>query len=189
MSATRTVILRDGFGNLTVDAVAEVADVSKPAVYYYFDSKESLARALLVQLAHEEVDAVTAAVEATPVGGSVVAAAVRAYVAHHLDAFELFRAMAVLPLVLEAPPEGYPEVDARMMGLFDLLESRIAADAAAGRIHEGVHPRRAGITTWSSMQGLVSMLALLESVNTGFLHTVDAMVDELCGTLTRGIYR
>lgn len=189
VSATRAVILRDGFGNLTIDAVAAAADVSKPSVYYYFDSKESLARALCVQLAHEEIAAVVAAIEATPAGESILDAAVRAYVAHHVAALELFRATIVWPLVLDAPPEGYPEVDAEMMRLFGLFQARLEADAAAGRLHAGVHPRRAGLTAWNAMQGLVSMLALLDSVNTGFLHTVDAMVDELCGTLTRGVYR
>lgn len=189
VEATRAVILRDGFAALTVEAVAAEADVSKPSVYYYFDSKESLARALMLQLTAEEVAAVADAVRATPPGASVLSAAVRAYVAHHRASFELFRACTVWPLTLEAPPGGYPEADALMMGLFDTLEARLVADDAHGLLHAGVHPRRTAWTTWNAMVGLVSMLTLLDSVHTGLLHPVDALVDDLCGTLTRGVYR
>src|SRR5687767_1395235 len=44
VDAASTVLTRDGIAALTVDAVAREAQVSKPAVYYYFRSKEDLVR-------------------------------------------------------------------------------------------------------------------------------------------------
>ena len=42
LSATREVILRDGVQDFAIASVAEELGLTKPALYYYFDSKEAL---------------------------------------------------------------------------------------------------------------------------------------------------
>lgn len=189
LDATREVVRRHGLEGLTIEAVAEAADVSKPAVYYYFDSKDELARALLVDGSLREVAAVRAAVEAVPPGASVLDALVRAYVAHHAGSLLLFQAEYVWAQVIGIDPEEADRsINAAMVGLFDLLEARLRDDAERGLLHGGIDLRRAGIAAWMAAHGLVATLSLLASSQGRFLHRVDDMVDELCGILTRGVY-
>lgn len=49
LEAAREVFFEEGFHRATVDSVAERAEVSKGTVYLYFDSKESLLAALLLE--------------------------------------------------------------------------------------------------------------------------------------------
>ena len=49
LTAAREVFFEEGFHRATVDNVAERAEVSKGTVYLYFDSKETLLAALLLQ--------------------------------------------------------------------------------------------------------------------------------------------
>ncbi len=54
LGAALAVLRRDGRRQLTVAAVAEQADVSKPAVYYYFSSKAELLSGLRAHLVERE---------------------------------------------------------------------------------------------------------------------------------------
>ncbi|MEW5716912.1 helix-turn-helix domain-containing protein, partial [Pseudomonas sp. SB113] len=47
LSATMEVALENGFGNVTMEAVAAKADVSKGGLLYHFATKDDLIRALL----------------------------------------------------------------------------------------------------------------------------------------------
>lgn len=190
VEATRRVIEEQGFEHLTIEAVAAAADVSKPSVYYYFDSKEALFAALLVRCTREENAAIRAAVDATPEGGSVIEALVRAYVGHHIRSLALFRASYAWSQAM--PPsdsEALAAIDEDMSELFGAVEARLEVDAAAGRLHPGLHTRRAAVGAWASAHGLVSVLSVLQVAESRLLHTTEDMVGTLCEMLTRGIYR
>ena len=49
LDCAREIILSHGFATLTMEAVAEAADVSNPLVYKYFPSKLALLQELLVR--------------------------------------------------------------------------------------------------------------------------------------------
>ena len=55
LDAAREVIIDEGLA-FTMDKVAAGADVSKPALYYYFRSKESLIGALAVEVLRVEAE-------------------------------------------------------------------------------------------------------------------------------------
>tara|TARA_R110002072_G_scaffold42064_11_gene118025 strand:+ start:45761 stop:46333 length:573 start_codon:yes stop_codon:yes gene_type:complete len=49
LEATEAVIIRDGFANFTIGAVAEEAGLSKGGVLHHFGSKDALIRALVIR--------------------------------------------------------------------------------------------------------------------------------------------
>lgn len=189
LEATRAVVQRDGVERLTIDAVAVEADVSKPAVYYYFASKEALARALTIEESRVEVAVLREAIDRVVPGVSVVEAVVRAYVDHHLASLHLFRAAYVWGQLLAFEREDVDAVNADMVGVFEAFERRLRQDADAGLLDEGVHPRRVAMSVWMAAHGLVATLGLLASTDTQLLHRVPDMVDEMVGMLNRGVYR
>ena len=67
LKAAREVFFEDGFHRATVDSVAGRAEVSKGTVYLYFDSKETLLAALLLEGLSTLVDQLTAASTSKPV--------------------------------------------------------------------------------------------------------------------------
>ncbi len=68
LDAAEEVILRDGIGKLTLDAVARRASLSKSGLLHHFPSKEALVDALVERKVQEWIDDTTEAYEATPPG-------------------------------------------------------------------------------------------------------------------------
>ncbi len=187
VAAARVVIVRDGIAALTVDAVAAVADVSKPSVYYYFESKDHLVRCLAVELSRDEQGAVQRAVADAAAGPQVLGVLVTAYVRHHLDSLELFKTQYLWSQVVGLVDLDLDlDVNAGMNHLFDVVEQQLRAAQDAGQLRQGVHPRRLAVAAWTAAHGFVSTLALLDSGGTALLHDVDALLQELCDTLVQG---
>jgi TetR/AcrR family transcriptional regulator len=189
LDAACEVIREEGVGGLTIESVAALAEVSKPAVYYYFASKEDLTRAVAVDRSRHEIEALRRAIAEAPAGTSVVAAVVRAYVSHHLASLHLFRAEYAWGQILGVSGEAGADIDGEMVALFDAFERRLGEDEDRGLLQDGLHLRRVAVSTWSAAHGLVALLSVLDSSGSRFLHDVEDMLDELCGMLTRGIYR
>ena len=190
LDAAREVVRREGVAGLTIEAVAALADVSKPAVYYYFSSKDDLTRALALDRSRDEIEALRSAITAVVPGASVPEAVIRAYTTHHLASLHLFRAEYVWAQVLGMGGEDVDTaVNRDMVALFTLFEERLSQDQERGLLHDGLHLRRVAVSTWAAAHGLVAMLSLLDTTETRLLHDVNDMVDELSAMLTRGIYR
>ncbi len=172
-----------------MQAVAEHAGVSKPAIHYHFNSKETLIRSLAIERSHEEIDAVSAAVEAASPGPEVLVAMVRSYVDVHVRELELFRLQYLWSQVVGIDRALADEaVNPKMNALFSLVQARLEEEGTRTRLAEGVAPRRAAVSTWSSALGLVSMLALLDSSGTEILHAVDDLVESLCRMVVGGVF-
>ena len=99
LRAARELLVTSGVQNFTMAAVAEAADVTKPALYYYFASKEALVSALSLEVFAVEVDALTRAIERAPDGLSALEALVRAYVSRYLDDLDAFRLLNLVPQI------------------------------------------------------------------------------------------
>lgn len=187
IAAARAVVMRDGVAALTVDGVAAEAGVSKPSVYYYFESKDDLLRSLAMQLSREEQAAVSQAVTASAPGPGILRDLVVAYVGHHRASLELFRVQYLWSQVVGLDELDLDtEVNAGMIALFDRVEQHLLAARDAGALRPGAHPRRLAVAAWMAAQGFVSTLALLDSGGTGLLHGVDDLLQELGDTLVRG---
>lgn len=189
IEATREVVLRDGIPALTVEAVAAYAGVSKPSVYYYFDSKDVLIRELVYGLARAEQQAVTERVLAAADGSAIIGDLVHAYVEHHLENLELFKVQYLWSQIMGfGEGGGDDEVNRGMVALFDLIESRFVGEQQAGRLRAGAHPRRLAVACWMAVQGVVHTLALLDSAGSRLTHETTPLVDELVRALTGGAF-
>lgn len=188
IDAARELVLRDGYENLTMEGLAAEADVSKPSLYYYFSSKEAVVGVLAQATAEASVEAMIEALEKADRGPATIRALVRAYIDSYIDALNLFRVEYVYGQTVPIDATS-DDVDAVMIDLFARIESRLAEDAAAGLVHEGLDLRRTAVVIWTSAHGLMSALSVLAHAGSNLTHSVDAMTDELCGVLVRGIYR
>jgi AcrR family transcriptional regulator len=100
LDAARSILARDGIQNFSVNSVARAADVSKPAVYYYFESKEELVYELAVDAEREEAETIQAALARDAGGVGALEAMLEAYVAHYVSNLDKFRLRYVWPQVL-----------------------------------------------------------------------------------------
>ena len=130
LAAARSLFGKKGYAQTSVDEIADVARVTKGAVYHHFAGKEALFRAVLAEV-EVEADA-RAAGAGDPEGPPIdqIVARVNAYLDAALD--EEMRRIALIdaPAVLGLEPEG--SVD-QHPGHVD-LRSFIAASTARGQI-------------------------------------------------------
>lgn len=190
LEVTAELVRSQGLPLLTMDALAEAADISKPSLYYYFSSKDEVLRSLSIDMATAEVNALLAAIDATPRGGSTVDAMLRAYVAFHGDALHLFRATYVHSQTIDIDPDRMDvTINASMNRFFDRFSERLEQDLAGGFVFPSVHPRRTAFTTWVAGHGLIATFSLLDAHNVRLRQDAGALVDQLCENLSRGVYR
>jgi AcrR family transcriptional regulator len=70
LDAAETVVVRDGAGRMTLDAVASCAGISKATVLYDYKTKRELVRTLIERRCEREEQRIAQAVETTPDGPS-----------------------------------------------------------------------------------------------------------------------
>lgn len=186
LDAAHGLILRAGLPGFSLAAVAEELGLTKPALYYYFDSSEALVFALLVRewLAHAA--AVQAAVEKAESGADAVEQLMR-------TTFERYRGqlgMFMLAYKL-TPTSGLQSlIGSRELELIrptnEMLyggaERRLRADQRSGTFPRAWNPRRFAVTAHMAVHGVLSMKALTESFNDPLIHEDDDLIDDICRT-------
>jgi len=126
------VVVRDGFGSLTIDAVAREAKITRPVVYDQFGDLTGLLDAFLADV---EARAMAAAGDALPDPDSdeppdkLLEQSMRTFL-------EAVRSDPDLWRIVLIPPEGTP---AESRGLVDQRRSELAADTA--KLIDGVCQR------------------------------------------------
>ena len=92
LEAARHVLLQNGVGGMTLEAVAKEVGVSKPALYYYFPSKDALLFELIFETYESHARTVHEAVDQADDGANALSAIIRETVtafAPQLDDFRL----------------------------------------------------------------------------------------------------
>lgn len=186
LAAARTLLDRAGIEALTIAAVAEAAEVSKPAVYYYFRSREEVLGHLAADLLEGEVEAILAAIDRAPSGVEALAALVRTKVDRYARDLDAFRVAYVYPQLVRLPPALVRE---RVLPLSwrvnDVLEARLRADRAAGRLAPGLHPRRLANLAWIAAHGILSLAAAMEAAGSSTAASVRQLRDEAVALVRR----
>jgi AcrR family transcriptional regulator len=107
LDAALAIIIRDGYGAVTIEAIAREADVSRPVIYGIFDGLGDLLGALLERQERRALRQLAAALPAVPAGegdpDAVIVGAVRSFVAVVAGDPDTWR-----PILLQAA--GTPEV-------------------------------------------------------------------------------
>lgn len=187
LRAAREVVVADGLG-FTMDRVAAEADVSKPALYYYFRSKEALITALAIEVLRSEVELVARAIVEAPGALEAIAALVRARVERYADDPDSFRI-----LYLWAPVVGIDEA-AHLTEIVPLtevvihtLEQRLERERRRRPppIAVSVDPRRLAMMTWTTAQGvLAATLGMGAAISP---YSIEELTDEAIRTLLRAV--
>lgn len=151
LAAARRIFAMRGYQAATMREVAREAGVSAPALYLYFDSKETLLHAIAEEvfglLEHE----VRAAVQSGASPQDALRHGIAAYVAFgraHPDAYRL----VFMAKPSHAPRPGRRVEPGATQRTFDIL---VQAVAALGAPRE---PRAAAETLWAAMHGLAALM-------------------------------
>jgi len=183
LAAARDILLREGPEAVTLNAVSGRLDMTKPALYHYFDSKEALGRSLVTTLIDEEINALMEVLAEVESADRLLGTMIRGFHAHYADRLHAFRFVYGQSQLYTIPVFG---VDADMIRneitpstrrLFDRLESQLASSDLSGDRRQSI--RRLAFVAWTSALGLVTMLGIAEATRDPLLHSDEVLVDTL----------
>ena len=185
LDAAQRVLLRGGIGAMTLDAVAAEVGVSKPALYYYFPSKDALVFELVFAVFEGQFQAIHDAVEKTTGGADALAAIVRETVGRFAPRLDDFRLAFMHGQVAGAGALHFDDQQfARIRPLNDLAFAGAARKIAAQRprVKPGrsrVEPRMLAFLAYLSAVGLLTMKGMVESVDDPLVYSDEQLVEGL----------
>jgi AcrR family transcriptional regulator len=186
LETARGVVLKSGLAGFTLSAVADELALTKPALYYYFDSKEALLFELLLREWVEAATEVEAAVDGTASGAEAVEVLMRTVFDRYRDRLEIF------VLFFKMGPGGDfdgvigPAELERIRPINDQLyggaEARLRADQRTGGFPKDRDPRRFAFNAHMAVIGLLNMKAIAAAARDPLIHGDDDLIDDLCTT-------
>ncbi len=186
LDTARAAVLSDGLAKFNLAAVADELALTKPALYYYFDSKEALLFEVLLREWHDLATAVEAAVDQTDSGIDAVEQLMRAVFEHYRDRLELFMLFHKMGpggdfqgIIGPAELERIHPLNALLYGG---AEKRLRGDQRKGLFPNSRDPRRFAFTAHMAVIGLLNMKAIAASADDPLIHSDDDLIDDLCTT-------
>jgi AcrR family transcriptional regulator len=186
LDTARDVVLRSGLAGFKLAEVANELDLTKPALYYYFESKEALLFELLLREWLEAAREVQAAVDTTESGVDAVEQLMRTVFDRYRNRLELF------VLFFKMGPGGDfegmvgPDELQRFRPINDMLyggaEARLRADQKNGKFAKKRDPRRFAFTAHLAVIGLLNMKAIVAAAKDPLIHSDEDLIDDLCTT-------
>jgi len=186
LETAREIVLGSGLATFTLSAVADELGLTKPALYYYFDSKEALLFELLLREWVESATEVQAAVEETENGADAVEQLMRTVFNRYRNRLELF------VLFFKMGPGGDfegmigPKELERFRPINDMLyggaEARLRADQHTGDFPKKRDPRRFAFSAHMAVIGLLNMKAIVAAAKDPLIHSDDDLIEDLCTT-------
>lgn len=148
LTAALEVFSENGFRGSTVDMIAQRANVSKPNLLYYFDSKESIHKALLAGLLKTWL----APLEQINVDGDPIDE-ICGYVAQKLKMSQNFPRESKLFAneILQGAPHILPEISGDLKDLVAAKAAAVTRWAKAGKIAD-VDPYHLFFSIWATTQ-------------------------------------
>lgn len=180
MRAARRLLIEGGIENFTVAQVAQVAQVSKPAVYYYFESKEDLVFELSVEVLEAERALLDRTTTIAPSAVDALAVLLRERVSFYLadpDSFRILHVWAPV-LGLQSRLEAAP-AHAAISAILAELGHRLGADRPVSRGSSHVLADRIPELVWALAQGIIGS-TILDPKNAKNLARAEAMRDDAC---------
>jgi AcrR family transcriptional regulator len=182
LEATRHVLLREGIGATTLDAVAREVGVTKTALYYYYPSKDALLFEVVFSAIEAQSQAVHDAVEKAKDGGDALRAIVRETVHAFAPRIDDFR-LAFLHGQVAGP--GSIPIEAQQLARIRPLNELAFATAARMLAEERkkrpararVEPRLMAFLANLAAIGLLTMKGMVESVGDPLLYSDEQLIE------------
>lgn len=182
LEAARRVLLRQGIGGTTLDAVAREVGVTKTALYYYFPSKDALFFELVFGSLHSQAQAVHDAVEKTASGadalGAIVRESVKAF-APRLDDFRL--AFLHAQVARQGAVRFDPQQFARIRPLNDLwlagAARKLGEERKRGSGRAPVEPRLLAFLALLAGIGLLTMKGMVERFDDPLIYSDEQLIE------------
>lgn len=183
------IVAERGSAALTFQALAAALDVSKQAVIYWYPSKWELVRDVSLYALKAEAEATIAALQDARTAPEAIGRFVRALVAHHLADLGRFRMLYLGAAEFDTrtaqarAAEILEPIHETTSSMYAALAAKIAADPA---FLAGENPRRLAVAAHMAGIGLLTMLALADSMEDPMAHPTEALLDALVALLTGG---
>ena len=180
LDAARMLVETHGLQGLTMDEVARTVGLTKPALYYYFASKD----ALLAELHHRTLEQMSQrlhdAVAATATGPEALRALIRETVTQYAPRMNDFRLAFLQPQLAADVLKVSPERLARIRPLNDLAFAGAATRVRASRSRRaGINPRLLVFLAHLSALGVLTMKGLVETFDDPLRYSDEELIDAL----------
>jgi len=186
LKTAREIIVRDGVDGFAVSSVADEMGLTKPALYYYFDSKEALTFEIWIREWVDSAAEVQAAVEQTDSGADAVEAMMRTVFNRYRDQLDLFmflhRMAPMGDLRILVGPEELQRIHPVNDMLYAGAEKRLWADLRGARFSKKRDARRFAFTAHTAAIGVLNMLAMVSTSDDPLVHSDDDLINDICQT-------
>jgi len=184
IETTWKIIDENSLANLSVDAVAKAMGITKPAIYYYFPSKQVLLQALIVEALSIEVDQLCAAIDEAKTGTQALGMVVRTFVnyySQHTDRFRLVYLQSQLVGLskLGINSESTKELIHPYTNIFfDKLVAKLDEDRERGELASQLNPRRLAMTAHLAGIGVMTMKGVADSAQDPLKFSDEELIEE-----------
>lgn len=185
--AAKRIVGEQGAAALTFQALASALGVSKQAIIYWYASKWQLVLDLCLAGLRAEAGVAIAAVAESRTARDAIERFVRAVIGHHLEDLAGFRMLYLSPQfdrrgnLPESAEAFLRPIHEATSPMYSALEVRIAEDPG---FRPGENPRRLAVAAHTAALGLLTMLALADSLDDPLAHQPMALIDSLVALLT-----
>ncbi len=177
IEAARRVVLREGIGATTLEAIAKEVGLTKAALYYYFPSKDAILFELTFTALESQALAVDKAVASSESGAEALRAVLDETVRGFADRLDDFR-LTYLHGQLAAPGSVHisDEQLARIRPLNEIAYGGAARKISPGN-QAGVEPRLMAFMANLAAIGVLTLKGMVESVGDPLLYSDEQLIE------------
>jgi AcrR family transcriptional regulator len=184
LDAAEEMLIRNGIGAVTVDAVAKEVALTKAALYYYFSSKDELLFEVMFRHLSAEAHAIHDAVEQTDDGAEALRAIIRTVIEHYQGNLHTYRLVYMHGQVDGSTAARLsPEMIARIRPLNAVMyagaQQRLEGDRKQGLLPDETEPRRLAFVAHMAALGVLTMKGMVEDAGDPLIHGDESMIAEL----------
>jgi len=188
LDAAMELVNEMGFSSVRVEMISERLGLTKPALYYYFKSKEEIMFALVLREILAVAKLVEHAVTEAKDGASALEILLRTVFAHYRSNLPLFRLIycnfpsnEMKAFLLK---EHLEQIHPSNQMMFGRTEELLVRDQKNGRFPAHKNGRRFIFNAYMAVLGILNMKTLTEILGDALIHKDEELIDDLLDTLT-----
>lgn len=187
MRSAKDLLVANGIENFTVADVAQTSKLSKPAVYYYFDSKEALVFDLAIESLQVEFNALAEPVHAAKSGVQALVDLIRIRIDFFLNDVDAFRILHIWAPALGLQRQlAQSNVSKQITALLNFVSNRLGTERGSRAVRHDAQqlPHMA----WALSQGILAQY-LVGTMQPRDIENCRAMRDVACRWLLDRLVR